>query len=215
MKHIKVAWEMFFKKENFIYFVKISLPPLALTLLQLFLFQGDPQVVLENMNYWVLVPFLIIGLIFGIWYQAANLESVIRAMDGGKLEFKDTYKKAWGYTLRLFAVSLVAGLIIGGGIILLLIPGIIFAVWYAFPQFAVATKYAGVRAALKESKSLSQGRFWKTLGQLGLFVLFSVVGQIIFSIIPYGWGSVVATIFGALFLLPYYLLYQELSSGNS
>lgn len=215
MKHIKKAWKLFFKKGNFIYFVKISLPLLVITLVQFFVFQDDPQTVFKDMNYWVLAPFLVLGVIFGIWYQAVNLESVVRVHGGGNLEFKDTYKKAWGYTFRLFAVSLVAGLIVVGGMILLLVPGIIFAVWYAFPQFAVATKYLGVRAALSESKLLSKDKFWKTLGQLAVFVLFSIAGQIVFSILPYGIGAVVATIFGGLFLLPYYLLYLELSSDSN
>ena len=211
---IKQSFGLFFKKENFIYFVKISLPPLVLGAIQVLLFQKNLQDGLYDLNYMLFIPFVIAWSLVWVWYQAANLESVIRVQGGGKLEFKDTYKKAWGYALRLFAVSLVAGLIVFGGLILLIVPGIVFSVWYAFPQFAVATKYLGVRAALSESKSLSKDKFWKTLGHLAVFVLFSIAGQIVFSIVPYGIGGVIATVFGALFLLPYYLLYLELGDNS-
>lgn len=218
MKHIKKAWKLFFKKENFIYFVKISLPTIILYTIQSLSFPDNPQLIYDkfvNMSYFILIPLVLIGIILSMWFQAINIESIVRIVGTGKLEFKDTYKKAWGYTFRLFAVNLVAGLIVVGGMILLLVPGIIFAVWYAFPQFAVATKYLGVRAALSESKLLSKDKFWKTLGQLAVFVLFGIAGQIVFSILPYGIGAVVATIFGGLFLLPYYLLYLELSSDSN
>lgn len=151
----------------------------------------------------------IAGLILGIWFSAASLESVIRVVNSEPLLFKDTYKTAWGYILRLFLAGALVGLIVVGGLILIIIPGVIFAVWFAFTQFGVARNSLGVMDSLRQSKEIVKGRFWKVFGRFLVFMVFIFVVQIVFSLIPYI-GAPVLSLFGALFVLPYYLLYREL-----
>ncbi len=221
---IKKSFNIFFKKENFIYFLKIYLPAFIFSLLSAGR-QGNGvanELEQSNFQYFLDRPFLIALLILiliaviilGIWFAAASLEAVIRVVNSGKLLFKDTYKKAWKYAFKLLLASLLVGLIVFGGMILLVIPGIIFAVWFTFFRFGIAEKELDIGASLKQSKALVTGRFWKVFGRLIVFTLFGMLGQILFSFVPI-LGPAAVTLFGALFLLPYYLLYRELASGSA
>jgi len=60
--------------------------------------------------------------------------------------------------------AIIAGVIVGLLSLLLVIPGIIWAVYYAFIIFVVAERNIGGMDALAFSKSLVVGRWWKVLG---------------------------------------------------
>src|SRR5690606_4456856 len=72
------------------------------------------------------------------------------------------------------------GLIVFGGFLLLIIPGIIFSVWYAFAALYIALEARGltVGQVLKDSKRIVLGRWWGTVWRL-------VAPQVFFSIIMY------------------------------
>lgn len=207
MKYIKEAIKIFFEKKNMIYFFKIYSVAFALGLTSFifsFVVTNKPMVYLPSI---ILFP-------IGLWVQASGYEAVKRVVDGGVFEFKDTYKTAWRYLWRFFLISFLVGLIIIGGAILFIVPAVIFGTWYAFSLWGLVDKNYRVGQALRESKALVKDRFWKVLGRFLVFTLFAISTQIVFSLIPYGVGSLIITIFGGLFLLPYYLLYRELSVDN-
>ncbi len=217
---IRRSIEIFFKKENLTFFLKIYFPVFILNLLQALRVNNNIVGELEkgNLQYFsdkpVLIAFLVlifvIGTVFYIWFSAVSLESVIRVVNSGTIEFKSTYRKGWGYALKLFFAGALVTLIVALGLILLIIPGIVFAVWLSLVQFGIADKSLGIIDSLKESKALISGRFWKVLGRMIVFGLFSVLVSILFSFIPYGMGMPISSLFGALFILPIYLLYKEL-----
>ena len=74
--------------------------------------------------------------------------------------------------------------------------------------YAVKKLLAGDRLSL--SKQLVKGSFWKVFGRLFIFGLFNILVQILALFVPFGIGSIVVTIVGALFFIPLYLLYEEL-----
>lgn len=126
---IKKSFEIFFKKENFIYFVKIYFP-LALVALVQYMFAASIQKNLNglgsNLNLLILVIgilTLIIAFLIYLWISVAAIESIKRVLNAENLSYKETmisaWKKAWGY----FLVNLSAGLISVGGLL------IVFAIW--------------------------------------------------------------------------------------
>lgn len=214
---VKRSFKIFFKKENFIYFLKIYSVSFVLGLIS-FVYSfviSSRHLVEDPGQVWVyLLPSIILFPI-GIWAQASGYEAVKRAVKGEVLKFKDTYKSSWKILWRFFLVNLVVGLIVVGGVVLLIVPGIMFAVWYSFSLWGVVDKGYGVGRSLKESKLLVKGKFWRVSGRFVVFMLFVALTQILFTAFPQGYGSVTLTIFGGLFLLPYFLLYRELGSkGN-
>ena len=89
--------------------------------------------------------------------------------------------------LNYFLSSLIYGLIVLGGIILLIVPGIYFAVKYQFFSYYVVDKKMGAWEAVKASGKITTGVKWKLVG-FG-FVSF---GIIILGALALGIGVIVA-----------------------
>ena len=62
--------------------------------------------------------------------------------------------------------SWLGGLIIGALCLLLIVPGLIWAVYYAFVPYVVSVTSLSGKKALDYSKSLVKGAFWRTIGYL-------------------------------------------------
>lgn len=77
-----------------------------------------------------------------------------------------------------FLTCLLAGLAIFGGIILLVIPGIILAVRFAFVRYISVEKGLAPREALKASVLLTKGYRWKIFGFALLCVLINILGAL-------------------------------------
>ncbi|MEK7550281.1 MAG: hypothetical protein AAB535_00645 [Patescibacteria group bacterium] len=216
MKYIKESITIFFEQKNMVYLFKIYSVAFVLGLAS-FIFGfviTNRGVVTENNRLWIFsFPSLILFPI-GIWVQASSYEAVKRVVGGGVFEFKDTYKTSLKYLWKFFLTSFIVGLIVIGGLILLIIPGVIFSIWYAFALWGTVDKGYGISESLRQSKNLTKGKFWKIVGQISVLVLFTLIVQIGFSFLPKV-GTLITTIFGGLFLLPYYLLYRDLQTeGN-
>lgn len=123
------------------------------------------------------IPALIYsGLISAVFYLI-NLGALIffifytdRFIDNKKAEF--SLKDLRSVYLPALLISLLAGLITIGGFLLVIIPGILFMVWYAFAVYeAVLEKQKGW-PAFQKSHDLSKGRFWPMCGRVILPNLF-------------------------------------------
>ncbi len=73
----------------------------------------------------------------------------------------------WGATI---GATFRAGLIVGLGLVLLIVPGIVFLTWYVFVTHAVAVEDRSKSDALSRSKQLSAGHRWTIFG-VGLVVV--------------------------------------------
>lgn len=98
----------------------------------------------------------------------------------------------------IILVSLLTALAVVGGFILLVIPGVIFSIWFAFATYAVALDNERGIAALAKSKSLVRGRWWPVFWRL-------LVLGILFSVLLFVLPSLVA--------LPFALLSQATKSS--
>lgn len=94
----------------------------------------------------------------------------------------------------VIAVSIMAGILIGFGFLLLVIPGILIAVWTG-----VATPVAAIEGlrnsdALKRSRDLTRGQFWHVLGTAAL-------AWVIVMVLVFGAAITLGIVFG-MFGLP-------------
>lgn len=69
--------------------------------------------------------------------------------------------------LRLLAADILVVLVILGGAILLLVPGLIFFVWFAFVAPVIEIERRGIRDGFRRSRELARGRFWLVLVVIG------------------------------------------------
>ncbi len=219
---IKKSFQIFFEKDNFLYFLKIYaiLVPFAL----FFVFQ-DSVISTDNIDVGsvssvftkLAVPTfisIIIGLIYvalSFWVRAAGIKAMAEVVGGVRTSTREVFGFAWKKLWAFSLLSILVGLVVGLGFLLLIVPGILFLVWFQFSQFEMIVKDVGIKEAMGNSRRLVAGRFWKVLGRVFVFGVFGLLAQMILGFIPMGFGGVILPLFGALLTLPYILLYQELS----
>jgi hypothetical protein len=123
--------------------------------------------------------------------------------------------RGWKSAGHLLTVSVLRGLAILLGFILLIIPGILFSVWFTFVPI-IAVLDGGDVDAFKTSKDLVTTRFWPVVGRLVLFSLLYVIPQTILREISPVAGSLwilTAPFFGLLMMLLYFDVKQASPHG--
>lgn len=82
---------------------------------------------------------------------------------------------------QFFAASVLSALIVVGGLILLIVPGVYFALRFSMVRFA-ALEGAGIRGSLRRSTDLTKGVKWRLLGFLLAVIGLNILGAVFFLI---------------------------------
>jgi len=137
----------------------------------------------------------IIGIPLSVWMTCGYMVMMLSYHGGKKLPFSALFKQG-KYFWRVLGASLLTFLIVLVGLILLIVPGIYFALRFQFVIPLIVDKNLSISAAMNESTRLTQGRKMSLLGfDLALFgvillgVLALVVG--VFVAIPVTWLAMV------------------------
>lgn len=80
----------------------------------------------------------------------------------------------WSY----LAATVLVGLVIVLGLLLLIVPGIIFGLMFMFTSFIVIDRALGPIDAMKESKRITSGYRWRLLSFILLLALINLAGVI-------------------------------------
>lgn len=134
----------------------------------------------------LLIWLMNISIIKIVTYRRASQEVTLQKI------FEDAKKSLAGYA----GLSLLQGLAILCLIILLIIPGIIFSVFWSFSAYFLILENKGITESMKESKQLVKGRWWKVFGYSLLF------GLIVFGL-AFGAGLVISILSIFLNMIPY------------
>lgn len=144
----------------------------------------------------------IIATILNVLVQMGAIKICLKLYDGQKAELVDlflSYRKFFSY---LFA-SILYFLIAIGGLILLIVPGIIWMIRFQFFGYFIVDKDLGPVQALKKSYAITKGNAWNllifgilTIGVIILGILALLIG--LFAAIP---TVMVAVVFVYRFLL--------------
>jgi hypothetical protein len=210
---IKKAVNIFSKKENLVFLIKVYSPAAffsALSIAQGYLFSS----LVSSKSVWLVIVMTFIQILYlltSVFVAGSGVVALGRVMESKELSVKKTFKSAWKIYWAFFLFSITLALIYFFGFIALIVPGLLFVVWFAFSRFLTIEKGFGIKQSLIKSKELTKGNYWKILGRLIVFGGFMILVGIILSVIPYGVGSVISSLCGGLFLLPVYLLYKEIS----
>lgn len=79
---------------------------------------------------------------------------------------------------KFLGTSILVGLAIGIGFILLIVPGVIAAIFFMFSTVIVIDRGLGPIEAMKESMRIGQGHRWTLLGLLALMALIALAGAL-------------------------------------
>ena len=129
------------------------------------------------------------------------MASLISAV-GEKKRFNEAIKTGWQKMFSLAWVSVLTTLAIIGGGILLIIPGIIFAIWFIFSDYVLVLDGKKGILALGESKKLVSGYWWPVFFKVFILSLITFFAGLLFIALP-----IVGRIFADLFLIPFSVIY--------
>lgn len=144
--------------------------------------------------------------IVGMWLQIGIQKLVLSIEDGGAPEWKEIFNHG-KLLIKYTVTTILYGLGVFIGLLLLIVPGIYFAVKYSFAVINVADKDMGIMDAFKLSAKLTEGVKRKLL----LFFL-AMLGIIILGLIALVVGIFVA---GPVVCIAYAHVYRILEKGTS
>lgn len=135
---------------------------------------------------------LIVGILFGVglfvgyiytisWAATAFIVAMRDAPE--KTGIRENLKRSRGLIWSFFLVSLIVNLVVMGGMVLLIVPGIMFMIWYGFGIQIMVTEGKKGRLAAAQSKAYVIGRSWKVFGRILLMYLGYYVPYIALQIL--------------------------------
>ena len=168
----------------------------------------------------VILLVLAATFVFDIWISVAftrAAKTLLQNEPGGdswQTLFNNSSQTIWPafYTSMLTALAVLLGLI------LFVVPGVIFTIWYGFAFNAVALENKSGMAALSYSKQLVVGRWWPIFIRLiSPIIIFLIIGAILryalvdpIALLPYNQfsilvvQSILATIINVLMMPLFY-----------
>jgi len=166
----------------------------------------------------LLIVFIPIVALSIFWPQVALLYAIKEREE--RIGIKTAFTKSWPKIISYWWVSTLIIFIPLGGFLLLVIPGIIFAVWFSLALYILVSEERKGMDTLFRSKQLVKGNWWQ------VFLRFLILGLIVIGIafpialvaevlkIPLI-DSIVSLLLRPLFLILGFLIYEDLKRLKS
>ena len=123
----------------------------------------------------------IIAAVLYLVVMMGMIKTTLRLCDQEKARFSDFFSQYHLFFRYFFAIVL-WGLITWVGMILLIIPGIIWGIKYFFCDYFVIDKKLGPIEALKQSSAITRGARWQLLGFFIVMGLINLLGALSFLV---------------------------------
>jgi hypothetical protein len=222
----RLAWSQFVKnwKDIVLLTVAISLP------LNLLAAIFSRQVASTNANPSVIegiatagngISILLLSLL-GILIPMGITVILRGSLVGKQVGYQEALRTAFNRWTAGIATSLLMAVCLIGLAILLVVPAIYFGVLWAFAMYIIIEEKLSGMAALKASREIVRGRWWKVLGNT---LAFAIVAGIVTSIVsmPFRGGNVISvaivntigSIGTSFSLVGGYLLYRNLKANKA
>ncbi len=105
--------------------------------------------------------------------------ALTRAVGARYLNEPASIGRAYGHVFRMFfkylGTILLSGLVVGLGFMFCIVPGIIFAIWFAFTSSVCVLEGMGGVNAMGRSRELARGNAWRIIGLWLLTILANLV----------------------------------------
>ncbi|MFA6473604.1 MAG: hypothetical protein WCV85_01890 [Patescibacteria group bacterium] len=150
--------------------------------------------------------FSILGIFISAWLMGGLYRLLLDYKDGKKQEFSVLFTQLKHYW-RILGGSILVGLIVIGGLILLIVPGIIWGLRYMFTIMLIVDKNMDVGTAMHASAEMTRG----IKGKLFVFAL-ACLGTMVLGVICLGVGVFVAM---PVVWLAFVYLYRSLPNTNA
>lgn len=136
----------------------------------------------------------IISFVLGIIIQSGFIALVLHVIDGVQPKFSDLFSQL-SIFWRYLGASLLYGLMLLAGFILLIVPGVYLMITYAFWPYFLIDKKVSIIDAFKMSAQVTKGHKWSLFMLYVFIIALNVLGLCVFLI-----GVLVTTPLTALML---------------
>jgi len=154
-----------------------------------------PQMVIQQIQInWLALSLGFVLLIFEYFLYAGLLKIILSVTDGRETRIGDLFSAGDVFVSYLLG-SILFGLIMAVGILLLIVPGLIFSVMFLFYGFFIVDKHMGPVEALKASAAITKGVRWQLFGFILILSLLNVAGALLlvvglFVTVPVSWVAI-------------------------
>ncbi len=166
---------------------------------------GHYQVNPSNVGLLIVIAMIV----FSIWSQITIFMAVVYPND--KCTFVEWYSKSWKYIWSYCWLLVISGAIIFSGMILFVIPGIIFSIWFSMGIYVLIDLKLKGMDALQASTELVRGHWfavWWRIVVAGLIsVAASIMVSILVSILQLPYESAISGVIIATFVTPFVYIY--------
>lgn len=166
---LRRAWQVY--RARLGTFLGIMFLPVIVSLLSLI-----PETAIETLNppfaVLLVIVFFLAVLIVSFWSQIALLFAIKEREQ--KLGTVEAFRKSWRKIVPFIWISVLSSLVVTGGFMLLIIPGVIFAIWFTFAGYVLVSENLKGMDALLRSRQLVKGNWGRVFGRfflLGLILL--------------------------------------------
>lgn len=136
-------------KKDFWYFVALSVIVMIISSI------GSSN---NSNSFWKLI-----GFVLSILTTCGQLTIMLSYLDGKKLPLSKLVTSTQQFW-RVLGASLLLAVVVIGGLILLIVPGVYFGLKYQFVLNLIIDKKLGIGAAFRESSRITKGRMMSLLG---------------------------------------------------
>jgi hypothetical protein len=136
--------------------------------------------------HWYFIPLIGFGICYGVFLMGPIKYGVkwvfLKAVRQEKINIKDMFsvfeRNYWNAVLA----NLLVGIIIGFGIVMLIVPGIIFACRLAFVPYLVMDQKMDVMDALRASWEMTRGHGWSIFA-MGLLAIPIIIAGLVVLVV--------------------------------
>ncbi len=136
---------------------------------------GLPQIIAGEENAGLVIS--LIAFILGLLIGLGQIKIALSLADDGRPTWADLFNN-YRLVPYYFIASLLAGVLIGIGLILLIIPGVYIGIRLIFFPYFLVDKKVGPIEAIKQSFAITKGEVWSLLGMILVSIVMSFLGLI-------------------------------------
>ena len=161
------------------------------------------------------IVLLSVGICWTLISSAPALYFQLQAARGRHPGIWESYKRGLWLLPRLIGLTIMTGLFIIGGLLLFVIPGIIFFRRYFLAPYYMIEHNLGIRESLARSARDSKAYSSSVWGTLALTFLVFPLGSSVASLIFPPFGGVLSIVIGSLYLFGPAIRYKEITDLQS
>lgn len=174
------------------------------------------------------LPMIVVSIIMVLALFAMQIALSKAVSAPNETTIKSAYQFAQKYFLQYILLSIMVGFVILLGTLALIIPGIIFAVWFGFSYFVLIFEGKKGVDAMKASKAYVKGHWWAIVGRIvvlmfvmiALSIITGIGGKILGMVFPHAILIAVVSFVTSFVAMPIaiayaYFMYVDLKKVNA